>query len=110
MKTFILMSRLASRGPSMVEVVSRVKDGPRNRQQWIGRVKRQCPNVKFVAHYALLGGWDFMDIYKAPDEETAAMVSMICSATDAFRVESWVAIPDERIEELVSKIETGDEC
>jgi len=34
-------------------------------------IKEKCPEVKFIAHYGLLGPYDFMDIYEAPDEETA---------------------------------------
>ena len=58
MKTYVLMSKLAPHGPSVVEVVSSVKDGPKSRRLWIEQVKKQCPEVKFTAHYALLGAWE----------------------------------------------------
>lgn len=104
MKTFILMSKKTPLGPSVVEVVRKMKASPQARQTWIDRVHEQCPEVKFIAHYALLGGWDFMDIYEAPDEETAAMVSMICSDSSAYQVESWMAIPDDRIRALARRL------
>jgi len=63
-------------------------------------VKEKCPEVKFVAHYGLLGSFDFMDIYEAPDEETATKVSMISLAHGAMTAESWIAIPYKRIVEL----------
>jgi len=107
MKTFVLMSKHAAQGPSIIEVVSRLKRGPEARRSWIDQIEKQCPEVNFIAHYALLGGWDFMDIYEAPDEESAAKVSMICSASSAYRVESWVAIPEKRIEELAAEVKAS---
>ena len=40
------------------------------------------------------------DVYEAPDEETAAKVSMISLSNGAFQAESWVAIPYRRFVEL----------
>jgi len=107
MKTYVLMSKLTMQGPSVVEVASAMKAGPRSRQAWLEQVARQCPDVKFVAHFALLGGWDFMDIYEAPDSETAAKVSMICGATSAFQTESWTAIPETRLRQLADEVQGG---
>jgi uncharacterized protein with GYD domain len=104
MKTYVLMSKLTMHGPSVVEVASRMKAGPRSRQTWLDQVAKQCPDVTFIAHYALLGGWDFMDIYEAPDPETAAKVSMICGATSAFQTESWSAIPEVRLRQLAEEV------
>ena len=104
MRTYVLMSRLAIQGPSMIEVALRMKSGPKTRRAWRTQVEKQCPEVRIIASYALLGGWDFMDIYEAPDEETAAKVSMIVSGTAAFQVESWSAIPEERLQELAEEV------
>jgi uncharacterized protein with GYD domain len=46
-----------------------------------------------------------MDIYEAPDDETAAKVSMLSRAHGSHIVESWSAIPYERILELSEQIE-----
>ncbi|MFQ5454197.1 MAG: GYD domain-containing protein, partial [Candidatus Zixiibacteriota bacterium] len=66
--------------------------------------KEKCPQVKFIAHYGLLGPFDFCDIYEAPDPETAAKVSMISLANGALQAESWIAIPYNRIVELAGEI------
>jgi uncharacterized protein with GYD domain len=60
--------------------------------------------VKWVAHYALLGPHDFIDIYEAPTEEEAAKVSMITLSTGALVVERWMAIPHKRFLELVKEL------
>ena len=98
MKTFILMTKLAP------EVASRMKDRESIGRAWLDQVKSKCPEVKFLTHYGLLGKYDFMDIYEAPDEEVAAKVAMISRSNGASDAESWVAIPYKRIVELAEKI------
>ena len=98
MKTIILMTKLST------EVSKKMKDRDRIGRLWLEQVKERCPEVKFVAHYGLLGPYDFMDIYEAPDEDTAAKVSMISLANGALTAESWLAIPYKRIVELAKEI------
>jgi uncharacterized protein with GYD domain len=98
MRTFILMTKLSP------EVSRQVKDRAKIGRDWLEQVKQKCPEVKFIAHYALLGPHDFMDIYEAPDEETAAKVSMISLANGAFLAESWATIPYKRFVELAEEI------
>ena len=83
MKTFILMTKLAP------EACRDMKSRGQMGRAWLEQVKDKCPEVKFLSHYALLGPFDFMDISEAPDEETAAKVSMISLANGAFTSESW---------------------
>lgn len=104
MKTYVLMSRLRLQGPSLIEVASRVRDGERIGRAWVDKAKELVPEANFVAHYALLGGYDFMDIYTAPDEHTAAKIAMIGSASGAFQVETWTAIPDNHLMELARQV------
>jgi uncharacterized protein with GYD domain len=58
-----------------------------------------------------MGYWDSLHIYEAPDEEMAAMVSLLAREHGANQVESWLALPYERIMKLVEDIEhpTEDE-
>jgi uncharacterized protein with GYD domain len=98
MQTFILMTKLSP------EVSKQMKDRAEIGRAWLDQVKEKCPEVKFVAHYALLGEFDFMDIYEAPNEETAAKVSMISLANGAFEAQSWTAIPYKRFVELTKEI------
>ena len=98
MQTFVLMTKLAP------EMSKQVKDQEKLGRVWLEQVKEKCPQVKFIAHYALLGPYDFLDIYEAPDEETAAKVSLISLQSGAFTAESWVAIPYKRFVELVEEI------
>ena len=48
MQTFVLMTKL---GPDMSK---QVKDQARLGRLWLEQVKEKCPEVNFLAHYALL--------------------------------------------------------
>ena len=98
MQTYVLMTRLTP------EVAARMKDRAEIGAAWLDEVHAKCPAVKFLAHYGLLGKYDFMDIYEAPDEETAAKVSLISRSHGAAVAESWTAIPYKKLLELTKEI------
>lgn len=107
MKTFVLMSKLNPKGGTLVEVATTLRDNAKVARSWIDRAKKVCPEANFVAHYAILGSYDFMDIYEAPTEETAVKISMLCGADGIFAVESWTAIPRQRMLELAEQMALG---
>jgi uncharacterized protein with GYD domain len=98
MATFILMTKLSP------EIAKQVKDRQNLGRAWLTEVKKKCPEVKFKAHYALLGPWDFLDVYEAPDQESAARVAMISLSNGAFSAETWNAISYKRFVELTETI------
>jgi len=98
------MSKICPHGPSLVEVASRAKGSGKASRLWVDQAKQLVPEARFIAHYALLGPYDFMDIYEAPDEQTAVKVAMIGSASGAFQVETWSAIPDAKLAELARAV------
>jgi len=87
MATYVLMTKL---GPEMTK---NLKDRKQKGDQWKKAVSDKCPGVKWISHYALLGRYDFMDIFEAPDSKTAAKVSMLTRSLGATEAESWTAIP-----------------
>ncbi len=99
MKTFVLMTKLAPGDCLPVEYSSKQKARARSSRIWLDEIKEKCPKVKFKTHFALMGYWDSMHIYEVPDEETAAMVSMI-TRNYVAQVESWLALPYEKVMKL----------
>lgn len=65
----------------------------------------EVPGVKWLAHYALLGPYDFLDLYAAPDLETAHRVSALSHEGGAAEAESWPALPYERYLAMVGDLE-----
>ncbi len=98
MATFILMTKLSP------EVTRDVGHRAEIGRRWKTAVDEKCPDVRWVAHYALLGPYDFMDIFEAPDEEIAAKVSLISLARGAVKAESWTAIPYSRFLEIAKDV------
>jgi len=98
MALFVLMTRLAP---------ASVKDAGTRRamgKDWLHKVNSACPEVKWVAHYALLGPYDFMDIYEAPDVETAQKVSLISRSEGAVGAESWPAVPYDAFLKVLEQV------
>ncbi len=98
MKTFVLLTKMSP------DLSRQMKNRAKLGRAWLEQVKEKCPEVKFIEHFALLGKYDFLDIYEAPDEESAAKVSMIGLSNGAFQAESLVAIPYKRFLELTEEI------
>lgn len=101
MPRYVLMTRLSP------EVMA----DPRGRKavgmEWKSRVDELCPDVTWVAHYALLGPYDFMDIYDAPDDEMAHKVSLISRTSGAVSAESWPAIGYDEFLKLAEQVEAS---
>ncbi len=98
MQTYILLTKMST------DFSSQMKNRAKLGRSWLEQVKEKCPKVKFIAHYAILGQYDFLDIFEAPDEETVAKVSMISQANGAFQSESLPAIHYKRFLELINEI------
>src|SRR5688572_15787260 len=98
MATYVLMSKLSE---------SSLKGRRTEGRNWLKRIQEVCPGVKWVAHYALLGPYDFMDIYEAPDEETAFKVSLLSRELGAIKAESWPALSYEQFLPIAEEVESG---
>ena len=99
MGTYVLLTKLTP------EVTKDLKNREKIGKRWMDKVTEKCPDVKWIAHYALLGPYDFMDIFEAPSEEVAAKVSLITLSSGAFQVESWAAVPYSRFLELADEVD-----
>jgi len=99
MPTFVLMTKLAP------DSLSSARGRQAMGKEWLQKVRSACPDVKWLSHYALLGPYDFMDLYEAPDVETAHRVSLISRAEGALSAESWQALPYDRFLELLADVE-----
>jgi uncharacterized protein with GYD domain len=99
MPRFVLMTRLAPEALHDAEVRRAMG------RAWLKKVKAACPEVTWHAHYAILGPYDFMDIYDAPDVETAHKVSVISRGEGAVSAESWQAMEYDRFLELLGEVQ-----
>jgi len=90
---------LATKIPNLVQ--DRKEQGDR----FLKLVKEKVPNVKWIAHYAILGPYDFIDIFEADNEHEAAKVSLLSRTAGAAFAESWTAIKYPEFLKLVEDLE-----
>lgn len=95
MATYVMLTRLA---PESVKTPADLRKLERAVSE---RVRAECPKVRWLASYAILGPADYLDLFEAPDEETAARVAMIVRSFGHAQTETWTAVPWERFEKLV---------
>jgi len=97
MPTYVLLTKLspeATRDPKAYEELNkRVTE----------KVKTECPEVKWLANYWILGPYDYLDIYEAPNEEAATKVAAIIRTFGHATTETWTAVPWERFLQIVPK-------
>ncbi|MFX1496064.1 MAG: GYD domain-containing protein [Promethearchaeota archaeon] len=85
MPIYILATKLQN--PDLVE--RRKEQG----EKFLKLVREKVPEIRWLAHYAILGPYDFIDIFEVDNEREAAKVSLLSRAAGAMFAESWTAIP-----------------
>jgi uncharacterized protein with GYD domain len=98
MATYIMLTRLSPETlktpESVIELNKRVEQ----------RVRRECPGVKWLSNYAVLGPADYVDIFEAPDSEVATKVSLLVRSFGHATTETWIATPWERFAALAKSL------
>lgn len=95
MATYAMLTRLspdALTDPSSIEELG---------QRVIEKLKAECPDARWIASYALLGPYDYLDLFEAPDQETATRVAVVVRSFGHATTETWPATPWERFKQIV---------
>jgi prolyl-tRNA editing enzyme YbaK/EbsC (Cys-tRNA(Pro) deacylase) len=88
MMTFAMLTRLspdASHAPARLRLLER---------EVVRRIEAECPTLRWIANYVVLGNHNYFDLFAVPDMETALKVSLIVSAfgpahTEMFPLIDW---------------------
>ncbi|MGD8997852.1 MAG: GYD domain-containing protein [Anaerolineae bacterium] len=98
MMTFVLLSRITTRSSGEVRSLGeRVREFER-------RLAERYPEVRSLTSYALLGPYDFLHIFEAPDANTAARVALMAQTFGAGTTETLIAIPFEEFSSIVDDV------
>jgi uncharacterized protein with GYD domain len=100
MPTYAMLTRLSPEALARPESV-----GDLNRQVE-DRLKRECPGVRWLANYAVLGPCDYLDIFEAPDVDTATKVSLLVRSFGHATTETWMVTPWERFMDVATGLKS----
>ena len=95
MSTFVMLTRLshvALKSPGKLEELER---------QVMDRIRAECPEVEWQSSFAVLGPYDYIDIFRAPDVEAATKVATIIRTFGHAQTEIWAATEWERFKEVI---------
>ncbi len=85
MTTFVILTRVS---PDVARSPQTLQDLEKRAME---HIRADCPDVKWLNSYALLGPYDYLDIFEAPDIETAAKVSTLIRTYGRAHSEVWAA-------------------
>jgi len=71
-----------------------------------GKETLEKMGVRVINAYALLGRYDMMFIYEAPDEDTAMSLALTSSTGAYLPSETWTAVPMEDFVKLANRLRT----
>jgi uncharacterized protein with GYD domain len=73
-------------------------------QEFQKRLEEQLPEVQRTASYALLGAYDFLHIFEAPDARMAAKVAILANTFGVASTETLTAIPFDEFREMLDDV------
>ena len=98
MATFIMLSRFSLRNVGEVKSLAAI-DEVLDEQ-----IRERFPEVKRIASYALLGEYDFLNIFEAPDAMIAAKIALILQSLGMGATQTLTGIPFQEFRDLAEGI------
>ena len=98
MSTYVMLTRVSPeivRSPHTLEQLE---------HKAMDQIRTHCPEVKWLQSFAILGPYDYLDLFDAPDNETAAKVSTLIRAHGRAHSEIWVATEWQRFKQMLKAL------
>jgi len=98
MTTFVLLSKISLEGAKHVRSLAQMD------QEFQKKLEERFPEVERIASYALLGAYDFLHVFEAPDAKVAAKVALLANTFGVSSTETLTAIPFEEFREMLDEV------
>ncbi len=85
MQTYAMLTRLE---PNGLQSPTAVEDLERKVKQ---HIRLACPTAQWIGSYALLGPYDYLDLFRAQDLDDASKISAIVRSYGHAHTELWPA-------------------
>lgn len=103
MITFVMLSRLS---PGMLREPKSLEDLEKVAME---RVRAECPNVEWISNYAVIGPWDYLDIFRAPDIDIASKVSTLIRTFGHAHTEIWTAMEWRAFKDTIRELQVSEQ-
>lgn len=98
MAAFVMLTRVSPKVLSSPRTLEELE------RRAMDRILAECPNVKWVHSYAVLGPYDYVDIFEAPDIDTAVKVSTLIRTYGRASSEIWPATEWRKFKQIISSL------
>ena len=95
METFVMLTRLtpgALESPKSLESLEK---------QVMERIRSECRDVEWVHNFAVLGPYDYIDVFRAPDTQNAFKVATLVRTLGHAHTEVWGATEWAKFKDMV---------
>ncbi len=98
MQTFVLLTRLS---PEALKSPAAMEDFEKRA---VKHIEQECPDVKWLHSYVLLGPYDYLDIFTAPDIDSALKVSTLIRTFGRAHSEIWEATEWANFKDIIHSL------
>ncbi|AOY57653.1 MULTISPECIES: GYD domain-containing protein [Desulfococcus] len=85
MSEFVMLTRLSANAVHLPMALEELE------KKIMAQIRSECPRVEWLHSYAILGPYDYMDIFRAPDDADAFKVATIIRSYGYAHTEIWGA-------------------
>jgi uncharacterized protein with GYD domain len=102
MPTFIMLTKLAHGSLRSVADLEKLE----NRD--MDRIRTECKDITWQGNFAVLGPYDYVDIFEAPDIDIAMKVSTIVRTFGHAKMEVWPAKTWHDYKDMIRGLAAGE--
>ena len=103
MPVYIMLTRLSSASVQSPKTLEELE------AKVVDRIAEVCPRVEWMHNFAVMGPYDYLDIFRAPDNDTAFKVSAIVRSFGHAQTEVWPASEWKAFKEMIRNLPPGSQ-